>query len=92
MFLDENHNVKIGDFGLSRLMGDESIFATTHVGTPYYMSPEQINYQKYDEKSDIWSFGCVLYEVACMSAPFKATTQVDLSKQIKSGSIPPFPK
>jgi serine/threonine protein kinase len=55
-------------------MSDESVFATTHVGTPYYMSPEQINNQGYDEKSDIWSFGCVLYEVACLSAPFKATT------------------
>jgi len=55
------------------------------------MSPEQINYQKYDDKSDIWSFGCVLYEVACLTPPFKATTQMELSKQIKSGIIPEFP-
>ena len=40
VFLDANNNVKLGDFGLSRIMNDESIFATTHVGTPYYMSPE----------------------------------------------------
>ena len=43
VFLDKNSNVKIGDFGLSRVMGQESIYATTRVGTPYYMSPEQIN-------------------------------------------------
>lgn len=43
IFLDSNYNVKLGDFGLSRVMGDESVFAYTHVGTPYYMSPEQIN-------------------------------------------------
>ena len=43
IFLDGQYNVKLGDFGLSRVMGDESIFATTHVGTPYYMSPEQID-------------------------------------------------
>jgi NIMA (never in mitosis gene a)-related kinase 2 len=42
IFLDSNYNVKLGDFGLSRIMGDESVFAYTHVGTPYYMSPEQI--------------------------------------------------
>jgi len=40
IFLDEKYNVKLGDFGLARVMGSESVFATTHVGTPYYMSPE----------------------------------------------------
>ena len=42
VFFDADNNVKLGDFGLSRVMGDESVFAYTHVGTPYYMSPEQI--------------------------------------------------
>ena len=42
VFIDSNNNVKLGDFGLSRIMGDQSVFAYTHVGTPYYMSPEQI--------------------------------------------------
>ena len=42
VFLDGSNNVKLGDFGLSRMMGDESIFAYSKVGTPYYMSPEQI--------------------------------------------------
>lgn len=42
IFLDADYNVKLGDFGLSKMMGDESVFAYTHVGTPYYMSPEQI--------------------------------------------------
>jgi serine/threonine protein kinase len=40
VFLDSHQNVKLGDFGLSRVMGEDSVFATTHVGTPYYMSPE----------------------------------------------------
>jgi serine/threonine protein kinase len=40
VFFDQEDSVKLGDFGLSRMMGDESVFAYTHVGTPYYMSPE----------------------------------------------------
>ena len=42
VFLDADNNVKLGDFGLARMMGSESLFARTHVGTPYYMSPEQV--------------------------------------------------
>jgi NIMA (never in mitosis gene a)-related kinase len=38
--LDADYNVKLGDFGLAKMMGDESVYAYTHVGTPYYMSPE----------------------------------------------------
>jgi len=55
------------------MMGDESVFAYTHVGTPYYMSPECISEQRYNEKSDIWSAGCILYEMAALRAPFEAT-------------------
>ena len=40
IFLDASKNVKLGDFGLSRMMNTDSVFAYTHVGTPYYMSPE----------------------------------------------------
>jgi len=43
IFLDSNSDVKLGDFGLARVMNNESQFAFTHVGTPYYMSPEQIH-------------------------------------------------
>ena len=40
VFFDQQNNVKLGDFGLAKMMGDESVYAYTHVGTPYYMSPE----------------------------------------------------
>jgi NIMA (never in mitosis gene a)-related kinase len=73
VFLDLNNNVKLGDFGLSKIMGQESVFAKTHVGTPYYMSPELIDGSPYNEKSDIWSAGCVIYELAALRAPFEAT-------------------
>ncbi len=57
VFLDSENNVKLGDFGLSRVLSNESTFAYSHVGTPYYMSPEQIDEMRYNEKSDIWSLG-----------------------------------
>jgi NIMA (never in mitosis gene a)-related kinase len=68
------------------------MFAKTHVGTPYYMSPEQINDTKYNEKSDIWSLGCIIYEMAALQPPFKGKNPFELSTKIKSGvfeRIPP---
>ena len=72
-------------------MGTESVFAYTHVGTPYYMSPEQISDQKYNEKSDIWSLGCIIYEVAALRAPFEATTHYQLAMKIKAGKLARIP-
>ena len=91
IFLDKSHNVKLGDFGLSRVMGEESIFAYTHVGTPYYMSPEQIAEQRYDNKSDIWSFGCIIYEIAALHPPFQARYHVQLAQKINECKIDPLP-
>ena len=91
IFLDANKNVKLGDFGLSRVMGIESC-ATSNVGTPYYMSPEQINESKYNEKSDIWSAGCILYEMAALHPPFQAKNPLSLAIKIKEGNISRLPE
>ena len=87
IFLDKDNNIKLGDFGLSRELSVESKFAYSHVGTPYYMSPEQIDETKYNEKSDIWSLGCFLYELATFKPPFQAKNQIMLAMRIKSGKI-----
>lgn len=92
LFLDANNNVKLGDFGLSRIMNKDSFYAYTNVGTPYYMSPEQITEQKYNEKSDIWSAGCILYEITCLRPPFEATSQMALALKIKEGKFKRLPK
>ncbi len=92
IFLDSNCNVKLGDFGLARVMNDESSFAYTHVGTPYYMSPEQINESKYNEKSDIWSLGCIIYELAALKPPFQAQNHLALAMKIKKGDVEKVPK
>ncbi len=91
IFLDGNNNVKLGDFGLSRVLTAESQYASTHVGTPYYMSPEQITESRYNEKSDIWSAGCVLYEIAALRPPFEAANQIALAMKIKTGRFDRLP-
>lgn len=50
-------------------------FASTRIGTPYYMSPELFNNKPYNHKSDIWALGCVLYEMAALTHAFDATRQ-----------------
>jgi len=87
VFLTPDLTIKLGDFGLSRLLGDQSDYAYTRVGTPYYMSPELVNGEKYDERSDIWSLGCLLYEITALTPPFEAKTQAELSNKIRSGQV-----
>lgn len=63
---------QVGDFGLAKELGSASKFAHTNVGTPFYMSPEMINELKYNDKSDIWATGCLLYELAALRYGGKA--------------------
>ncbi|XP_063246781.1 serine/threonine-protein kinase Nek2 isoform X2 [Prinia subflava] len=91
VFLDSKQNVKLGDFGLARILHHDTSFATTFVGTPYYMSPEQMNYMSYNEKSDIWSLGCLVYELCALSPPFTAYNQKELAEKIKEGRFRRIP-
>ncbi|XP_061204324.1 serine/threonine-protein kinase Nek2 [Neopsephotus bourkii] len=91
VFLDGKQNVKLGDFGLARILHHDTSFAKTFVGTPYYMSPEQMNYMSYNEKSDIWSLGCLLYELCALSPPFRACSQKELAEKIKEGKFRRIP-
>jgi len=86
VFLDEQQNVKLGDFGLARVLHHDTSFAKTFVGTPYYMSPEQMKKVLYNEKSDIWSLGCLVYELCALIPPFTAPNQKLLAIKIKEGN------
>ena len=59
-------NIKLGDFGLARILSPDSAFACTFVGTPFYMSPELFCGLPYNHSSDIWSLGCLVYELAAL--------------------------
>ncbi|KAJ7668153.1 kinase-like domain-containing protein [Mycena olivaceomarginata] len=68
LFLDEANSVKLGDFGLSKALVQG--FSNTYVGTPHYMSPELMHGTTYNSKTDIWSLGCLLYELCALKPPF----------------------
>ena len=60
-------------------------FAQTQTGTPYYTAPEIWQNRKYDYKCDVWSFGCVLYEIVTLEPPFKGISMEDLYKKVLKG-------
>ena len=90
MFLGADNSVKLGDFGLSKLMQSHD-FASTYVGTPFYMSPEICAAEKYTLHSDIWSLGCVMYELCARTQPFNAKSHFHLIQKIKDGRLDPLP-
>jgi serine/threonine protein kinase len=87
ILLDAEQNIKMADFGLAKELSSQSKLAQTNVGTPFYMAPEIINEKSYDEKSDIWSLGCLLYELAALKPPFDATNAVTLAMKINTGKF-----
>lgn len=91
VFLTQNGKVKLGDFGSARLLSDPMAFACTYVGTPYYVPPEIWENLPYNNKSDIWSLGCILYELCTLKHPFQANSWKSLILKICGGSIRPLP-
>lgn len=90
VFLGADNSVKLGDFGLSKLMQSHD-FASTYVGTPFYMSPEICAAERYTLHSDIWSLGCIMYELCAREPPFNAKTHFNLVQKIKDGRVNPLP-
>jgi serine/threonine protein kinase len=95
IFLVADGTLKLGDLGLGRLMSSQTVEAFSRVGTPLYMSPEVLQGNGYDWKSDVWSLGCVIYELACFRSPFKKEDQkmslYDLFQTISKGEFSPLP-
>jgi len=93
IFLTLSGCVKVGDLGLGRLFSENTMEAHTKVGTPLYMSPEVLRGNGYDWKSDIWSLGCVLYELAMLRSPFKSEglNLYGLFQKISKGDFEPLP-
>lgn len=91
IFLDVAGNVKLGDFGLARVLRRDQSFAASFVGTPHYMSPELVKGRQYDRKSDVWAVGCLIYELCALRPPFRGRAFAQLSENIAHGEFSAIP-
>ena len=91
VFLTRRGICKIGDFGCSKLLGGTLSRARSVVGTPSYLSPEIIQSKQYNMKTDIWSLGVLLYEMAALCTPWQSTNLTDLGVEIVEARYPPLP-
>ena len=91
IFLTKELNGKIGDLGVAKVLEGTS-HAITFIGTPYYVSPEMCQNKPYNEKSDIWALGCILYELIAFNHPFTASNQAALFIKILHGNYTPLPE
>ena len=89
IFLNKDMGVKIGDLGIAKQLNQGS-FANTLIGTPYYISPEMCEDKPYNQKSDVWALGCVLYELCTFRHPFDATNQGALFLKILKDNPDPI--
>ena len=89
IFLFSDGFVKLGDLNVSKVT--KKGLGYTQTGTPYYASPEVWKDHPYDNKSDIWSLGCVLYEMITLKPPFRAQNMEQLYKKVISGEYNKIP-
>ncbi|KXX79014.1 Serine/threonine-protein kinase ATG1 [Madurella mycetomatis] len=84
--------LKLADFGFARVLPSTSL-AETLCGSPLYMAPEILRYERYDAKADLWSVGTVLYEMATGKPPFRAANHVELVRKIEAADdVIKFPR
>ncbi|XP_063475283.1 serine/threonine-protein kinase Nek5 isoform X4 [Symphalangus syndactylus] len=90
IFLSKNGMVaKLGDFGIARVLNNSMELARTCIGTPYYLSPEICQNKPYNNKTDIWSLGCVLYELCTLKHPFEGNNLQQLVLKICQAHFAP---
>lgn len=90
-FLTKTGSLKMGDFGIAKSMACTIAFAKTRIGTPYYLSPEVCQEKPYAWPSDMWSMGCILYEMCALQVPFDAHSISGLVQKICYGPLPIVP-
>lgn len=89
IFLFKDMQAKLGDLNVSKIV--KKGLSYTQTGTPYYASPEVWKDLPYDYKSDIWSLGCVLYEMCALVPPFRADDMQGLYKMVVKAKYPRIP-
>ena len=92
IFLTRQGTIKIGDFGIAKVLSNTTDLAKTAIGTPYYLSPEICQEKSYNHKSDVWSLGCILYEMATLRHAFDGRNMKLLVLKIVRGTHGQLPK
>jgi NIMA (never in mitosis gene a)-related kinase len=92
IFMTKSGILKLGDFGLVAFLDFTNALLDTSVGTPYYLSPELTEGSKYNHKSDMWTLGCVLYELYTLERAFKGSSVRQITAAIQSGQVPRLPR
>ena len=91
VFMFANGYLKLGDFGVSKVLKSDEALARTQVGTPYYVAPEVWRNRPYNAKCDMWSLGCLLYELCTYRPPFEAESMESLARKIIRGKFDMIP-
>ena len=82
VFVGADEGIKVGDFGLSRVLQDTGGLAVSEVGTPHYTAPEICSNKPYSFPADVWSLGCMLHEMMTLAPPFEGKTLFGLAQNI----------
>ncbi len=90
IFLTRKNLVRLGDFGISRVLTNTQSVASTCVGTPLYLAPELCEGKEYKDKGDVWSLGAILYELCVLQPPFTANTMPALVMRICNDAPKPI--
>lgn len=87
ILLDRNMSAKLCDFGFARNMTIGTHVLTSIKGTPLYMAPELLEAKPYDHHADLWSLGCIIYEMLAGEPPFSSTSMIHLVRLIRTQHI-----
>ena len=91
VFMCSPNYLKLGDLGVAKVLKHDEALARTQVGTPYYVAPEVWRNKAYNNKCDMWSLGCLLYELCTFRPPFEAESMEGLARKVMRGRYDPIP-